>query len=229
MTREPFDGNTLPAGRNYVDDKVCERISKLLTYAFNGDIKKMSHKTFISVNRIKELMTSGEYPDYNEIADLAQHTNINIGWLLIGRGVMFETHSESKSESRPPQGVPYYADLPVSAGRLDVITADARPSGYVEIPGLHATALFPVVGCSMKPDINPGDVIGIVPLESWDRPDPDKVYLIITADDRMIKHLEADDADPDVLWCVSPNYRRFSIRKADIRFIYRVSYVGRLL
>lgn len=157
--------------------------------------------------------------------------DLNVEWLLTGEGEMLKSPSSATEEEtpRPPQGVPYYADLPVSAGRLDVITADARPSGYVEIPGLHATALFPVVGCSMKPDINPGDVIGIVPLESWDRPDPDKVYLVITADDRMIKHLEADDTDPDVLWCVSPNYRRFSIRKSEIRFIYRVSYVGRLL
>ena len=162
---------------------------------------------------------------------ISYYKDLNPEWLLTGEGEMLKSPSPDaeKETPRPPQGVPYYADLPVSAGRLDVITADARPSGYVELPGLHATALFPVVGCSMKPDINPGDVIGIVPLESWDRPDPDKVYLIITADDRMIKHLEADDADPDVLWCVSPNYRRFSIRKADIRFIYRVSYVGRLL
>ena len=126
-------------------------------------------------------------------------------------------------------GVPFYADLPVSAGKLDVITADSSPTGYINIPGLTAKALFPVVGCSMKPDINPGDVIGIDVVNHPERIDPDKVYLIITTDQRMIKHLEPDEEDNEILWGVSPNYARIKIYKSEIKYIYQVTYVGRLI
>ncbi len=153
-----------------------------------------------------------------------QFPELNQSWLLTGEGDMLR---QEKHDDKT--GVPFYADLPVSAGKLDVITADASPSGYVDLPGLRARALFPVVGCSMKPDINPGDVIGIETVENPEHIDPDKVYLIITTDQRMIKHLEPDEDDNEILWGVSPNYARIKIYKSEIKYIYQVTYVGRLI
>lgn len=155
---------------------------------------------------------------------LKSYPELNRDWLLYGEGEMLK---QEKHDDKI--GVPFYADLPVSAGKLDVIIADASPSGYVDLPGLRARALFPVVGCSMKPDINPGDVIGVETVENPDHIDPDKVYLIITTDQRMIKHLEPDEDDNEILWGVSPNYARIKIYKSEIKYIYQVTYVGRLI
>ena len=153
--------------------------------------------------------------------------NISAEWLMTGEGSMLKMDLTGVNGPKPC--IPYYADLPVSAGRLDVALQSAEPSGHLDIPGVRATALFPVVGCSMKPDINPGDVIGIMPVDSWDRIDPDKVYLVITSNDRMIKHLAPDETDDGMLWCISPNYPRFKISKDDIKFVYHVTYCGKLL
>lgn len=153
-----------------------------------------------------------------------QYPELNTSWLLTGQGEMIR-----KEETKENIGIPFYSDLPVSAGKLDVITADASPSGYVDLPGLRARALFPVVGCSMKPDINPGDVIGIDVVKNPNNIDPDKVYLIITTDQRMIKHLEPDPQDDEILWGVSPNYHKIKIYKSEIKYIYQVTYVGRLI
>lgn len=159
--------------------------------------------------------------------------DINTDWLITGEGEMLKSDAAPVSgtavQAKTGKGVPYYADLPVSAGELDVIVADAVPSGYVDIPGLHALALFPVVGCSMQPDINPGDVIGVEPVKDPGKADPNKVYLIITADQRMIKHLVPDEEDPGILWAISPNYPRIKIYKEEIKSIYHVTYVGRLI
>ena len=156
-------------------------------------------------------------------------------WLLRGKGEMIKS---TGLPSQSPQivekvitktSIPYYKSLPVSAGQLDTIIQEAEPDGYIDLSGVTAKALFPVVGCSMKPEINPGDIIGISPLESWDIVDPDKVYLVITSDDRMIKHLSVDEMDDSILWCLSPNYPKFKIYKSDIKRIYRVTFCGKLI
>lgn len=137
---------------------------------------------------------------------------------------------EKELEEKPSKnGIPFYESLPASAGHLDVIIQDAHPTGWINIPGVTAKALFPVVGCSMKPEINPGDVIGITQIDIWETVDPDKTYLIITNEDRMIKHLAIDEVDDSILWCISPNYPKFKISKEDIKFIYRVSFCGKLM
>lgn len=158
-----------------------------------------------------------------------QYPEINTHWLITGEGKMLREGSEYELKETPQMGVPYYEELPVSAGQLEVLLQSSKPTGYINIPGLRAQALFPVVGCSMKPEINPGDVVGVEVLNNWDSIDPDKVYMIITSDDRMIKHLELDDEDGEILWCVSPNYKRFKIAKSNIKAIYRICYVGKLM
>lgn len=187
---------------------------------------------------------------------LSVYPEVNPSWLLSGDGDMctvsepsplYATVKSNKKRTNRPalvdvnfgkneeiveikkHGIPYYGELPASAGKLDVMLHDSKPTGYINIPGLRAQALFPVVGCSMKPEINPGDVVGVEVLNNWDSIDPDKVYMIITSDDRMIKHLELDDEDGEILWCVSPNYKRFKIAKSNIKAIYRICYVGKLM
>lgn len=81
----------------------------------------------------------------------------------------------------------------------------------------------------MQPEINSGDTVGVVPVDKWDMVDPDKTYLIVTNDDRMIKHLAIDEKDDEILWCISPNYPKFPIRKEDIKAVYRVTFHGRIL
>lgn len=160
---------------------------------------------------------------------LNTYQDLNRVWLLTGEGEMIQEESTYEFKKTTHSGIPYYEDLPVSAGQIEVLLQEANPTGYIDIPGLRAQALFPVVGCSMKPEINPGDVVGVESINNWDMIDPDKIYMIITNDDRMIKHLEIDDDDPEVLWCVSPNYKRFRISKCNIKAIYRICYVGKLM
>lgn len=155
--------------------------------------------------------------------------DLNLEWLITGKGSMLKSDSSSIPVNNDRDGIPYYADLPVSAGQLDAFMQDAEPTGWVKLPGVKSKALFPVIGCSMKPEINPGDVVGIVQMESWEIVDPDKTYLIITHDERMIKHLAIDEEDENILWCISPNYPKFKINKSDIKFLYRISFCGKLM
>lgn len=164
------------------------------------------------------------------------YKQVNPIWLLTGEGSMLvdeeNTEAPVVTNEKTRGSVPYYGDLPVSAGKQDLATilSNMEPTGWINLPGMPSSiGAFPVVGCSMEPDIKPGDFISIIEVDRWERLDPDKTYMIITRDDRMIKHLSVDDSDDEILWCISPNYPKFKIEKSEIVAIYRVTFHGRLV
>lgn len=179
----------------------------------NGYINNLKNSP--SANKLQSIFNA--FPD------------INPDWLLTGSGEMYLSDEPQLHPVKQSNGdIPYYEKLPVSAGQIEVVLQNANPSGYMFIPGVHAIAFFPVIGCSMSPRINEGDIIGVDNINSWDTPDPDKTYLIVTNEDRMIKHLQADANDPEILWAISDNkaFGKFKILKENIKYIYRVTYHG---
>ena len=150
---------------------------------------------------------------------------LSYSWLLTGEGDMLPTSVISSNS------IPFYKDLPVSAGQSGLLYSsnEEAAEGFISIVGVTGKYAFPVIGCSMEPVIHAGDIIVVEEVCQWERIDPDKIYLIITHDDRMIKHLELDEQNPDILWCISSNYKRFSVLKSEIIRIFRVTFYGRLV
>lgn len=201
---------------------VKERIKLFIDYK-GLSVSKFEQTVGLSNGYIKNLKSQPREGVIGKI--LLKFPELNRVWLMTGEGDMIE--GEKKETIT---GVPYYKDIPVSAGAAELATIPTNeiPEGSISINGISGKYAFPVVGCSMSPIILPGDIIVVDDLTNWDRIDPDKIYLIITKEDRMIKHLETDDTNNDILWCVSPNYKRFSIMKNEITRIYKVTFYGRL-
>ena len=180
----------------------------------NGFVDKMGDNTRkANLDKISKM-----YPD------------LNIDWLLTGNGTMVIGSDIAEYPAPQKSGIPFYKNVPVSAGKADLmsIRGEENADGFINITGVYGQFAFPVVGCSMEPVIHAGDIVVVDEVNRWERLDPDKIYLIFTYEDRMIKHLEADDANDEILWCISPNYKRFSIPKSEIRQIYKVTFYGRL-
>lgn len=157
---------------------------------------------------------------------LSTYRDINPNWLLTGEGDMLN-RDENKCPNSKYNKVPFW-NLPVSAGKsIDEITGSIEPDGYLAgLPGLdNADHVLPVVGSSMEPEIPNGSIIGIKSLSNFDSLNTQRIYLIITREDRMIKRIEHDPNDSEILWCISPNYPRFSINKEDIIEIHVVCFV----
>ena len=171
----------------------------------------------------------------NIVKFLTKYKDVNPEWLLTGKGDMLKGALTSMNYPLIMEGItkgasPFYESLPVSAGKSgNIASIKETPSGYLKIPGVSAFAFFPAVGYSMKPEINPGDIIGINAIDKWDKVDPDKTYMIVTHEDQMIKHLRIDVDCDDILWCISPNYKEFPIQKEDIKAIYQIVFVGKLM
>lgn len=193
----------------------------------NGYLGKMkARKASIGSNVVEKIISF--FPD------------LDINWLLTGNGEMLKGNNTVVSIKEPQFSIsqfkqrgyaPYYPDLLVSAGQLDLMNIEQReePESWIKIPGIEVDGWFPIIGCSMEPKVCAGDIVGVRQLDGWERLDPDKTYLIITHDDRMIKHLEIDEENKDILWAVSENYRRFKLEKAEIIQIFRVVWAGRLV
>jgi phage repressor protein C with HTH and peptisase S24 domain len=154
---------------------------------------------------------------------------LNDGWLLTGKGEMIinEANDELIQSINSKGAVPYW-NLPVSAGQtIQSITGGLKPDGYIKgLPGADiAENILPVFGVSMEPEISSGALVGVKLMTNWDSLNTERIYLIITTDDRMIKRVEHDLENENILWCISPNYPRFKIFKTDIIEIHRVCFV----
>lgn len=214
---------------------INNRILVIVNKKYDDDPFKMCKAIGVDESVMIPILFNNDNPSSDIINLFAKKTGVSSNWLIHGEGDIFQRdtpiQSSAISEEPKKSSIPYYDNLPVSAGQQDLASSGNNevPSGWINIPGVSAEGLFPVVGCSMKPEINPGDVVGLSAVNRWDIVDPDKIYMIVTNDDRMIKHLATDDDDREILWCISPNYNKFSIRKEEIKFIYRVTFHGRMV
>jgi transcriptional regulator with XRE-family HTH domain len=206
-----------------------ERISQLI------EDKKVTSYIVATNTGISEstlsLIRRGKTPNPSQktITSLANYFKVSESWLRTGieDEILNDQIIITDSKRLPDKSVPYW-NLPVSAGKsiLDII-GKTNPDGYIKgLPGADlAENILPVMGTSMEPEISNGALIGVRLMNSWDTLNTERIYLIITGDDRMIKRIEYDEIDETILWCLSPNYAKFKIYIADIIEIQRVCFV----
>jgi hypothetical protein len=151
---------------------------------------------------------------------LSTFPDVSPGWLLMGQGDMLQDDDDTPTLC---EAAPFYNNLPVTAGLREVFDpANEKPTGYISVPNWSAQFYFPVSGTSMEPEIHSGDIVGVNKVESLREIDPDKIYMIVTNESRMIKRCHSDENDDSVMWCVSPNYPPFKIKKSDICAMFHV-------
>ena len=143
---------------------------------------------------------------------------ISPAWLIAGEGPMLLGESLQTVD-----GTPYYDDLPLSAGyRVAFDPAREKPSSFISIPSSSADFYFPVQGNSMEPEFNDGDIVGVKRVERSEGIVHGDVYMVVTNENRMIKRCYHDNNDPNLIWCVSPNYPSFPINKNDVCALFKV-------
>lgn len=194
-------------------------------------VNELSKQIGVAQRTTNSYINEGRMPSVDFILKLSSIFKLNANWLLSGEGEMYIDNTPILLDEKVKGAIPYYADLPVSAGQtgLSQIANEEKPTGYMSIPNVSAERIFPVIGCSMLPRIKAGDVIGVNRVNRWERVEPDKIYMIITNEERMLKRLRIDNDDNDILWCVSDNYQEFKIYKSEIINIFHVVYHGEML
>lgn len=208
-----------------------KRVLLLIEKYSSGNVADFARRIDIVhqlLNRCFNIDTrNGKYPKVTidiVIKILEVFPELNTKWLLTGDDPMI---ADSEIINNKLNGVPFW-NLPVSAGRtIESIVGGYKPDGYVKgLPGAEiAQNILPVSGVSMEPEISSGALIGVRLMNNWETLNTERIYLIITTEDRMIKRIEHDSENENILWCISPNYPRFKIFKSDIIEIQRVCFV----
>lgn len=215
-------------------------IDRVKEFVLHLDVSEREFASVVGVGQrsVNYYFKGEQKPSLEFLSKLAlAYPTVNIDWLITGEGGMLKSNKSVSvflPEDLPKQvgklyRAPVYESYPVSAGNMGLSAVrDEKPDGYAytAMPGV---VFFPVVGCSFEPIIKAGHYIGTVKVDSWDRVDTEKIYFILTREERMIKRLRIDNNDNNILWCVSPNFQEFKIMKEDVIEISHVFFYGMMI
>lgn len=217
---------------------MIERIKEIVQLKEGGNNSTFTEKVGVRQNTFSQYMNGKRSLSLDVVVKVAMtYPDVNVDWLITGEGEMLKSNKSVSvflPENLPKQVgklylAPIYESYPVSAGNMGLSAVrDDKPDGYAytTMPGV---TFFPVVGCSFEPIIKAGNYVGAVKIDSWDRVDTEKIYFILTREERMIKRLRVDKSDNNILWCVSPNFHEFKIMKEDVIEISHVFFYGMMV
>lgn len=130
---------------------------------------------------------------------LNEFPELNRDWLLYGEGVMIEESVEGvRVLPTPTEGATPVYDVNSTCGNssLPMEFLDEHIIGYVSLPNVSTSAsIIRANGDSMEPVINNGDFIAVREITDFDDIFYGQIYLVITAQHRMVKYVRryADD------------------------------------
>jgi len=149
------------------------------------------------------------------------YPDIDIEWLV--RGKQAKILVKNKKTLIPDNGIPFYENLPASAGDFNAFFDQKIPTSFLDIPQLKGCdAILPVYGTSMKGIIEAGDLVAIKEIKSRNEFDPSLPYLVITDEHRMIKYLRVDDEDESIIWAESSNHHKIKLLAENIKKVYAI-------
>lgn len=167
---------------------------------------------------------------------------VNLGvsksWLVKGEGVPFGKAVAPLSVTVPcmeeresASGSPVY-DIDVTAGSSsrEMLFADDRVVGFVNVPGISADCkIVRVSGDSMSPVINNGDYVALREVR-----DPSiifwgQIYVVLLEDYRMVKYLRRHaDSSMVVLRSANPSYDDIEVARSaikDLFFVHNIIHI----
>lgn len=199
-----------------------ERLISYLSYKglSQGKFEKLCGLSNGYVNNIKASVT----PDKLQKITL-QLTDLNPAWLLTGEGTMIRSENNDKIRSSASGRVPYF-DINIVAD-FEADATSCKPDFFVDFtPFNDADLWINVVGNSMRPIINHGDIIALKRIKDWSSfMLYGEMYVIITDEFHTIRVVTKSERN-DYIRLVPLNtdslYCEQDIPKDKIRSIYIV-------
>ncbi|GCD76671.1 hypothetical protein JCM31826_01530 [Thermaurantimonas aggregans] len=181
-------------------------------------IKGLKYKSPEKLNRLKDPKNK---PSVEILIDISNMFDINIDWLLTGRGPMLR--------DQVPQAVPSPTGVPLipaealagyGAGEL-VITEHMIEHRYVIPEFRSATCIIRVKGDSMSPTYLPGDMIAIKKIDAktfiqWNKP-----HVLDTVQGILIKRVLQSESGY-ILRSDNPSYPDITVPSKEVYNMYLI-------
>ena len=152
-------------------------------------------------------------------------------WLTTGEGAMLESDIKNVEIMKTPTdgATPIYnLDATCGADGRDIEFLQEHIIGYVNMPNVSKSAsLIRANGDSMRPIINDGDFIAVREVTDFDDIFYGQIYLVLTAQNRMVKYVrKADDEENYViLRSANPEYDDIKMPKSRILKMFMVENI----
>lgn len=188
-----------------------------LVVRYGGTHENFARKLGISKETVRSWLQRDAIPDKSIHLLLENLPNLNPAWLF------------EDEEPMVFEGPKLYTNIYATAGREEQYLGDEIPEfKQFSVPGVNADAFLMVSGCSMKPTINEGDIIGIKEVGALDIIESERIiYMIVTNDDeRMIKHISKIGRETMTLTSDNPDYKPFKVELSNITKIWEVIWHG---
>ena len=162
----------------------------------------------------------------------SEFPDLNIDWLLTGDGVMCESTLEDvEIMPAPSEGATpiYNLDATCGSDGRSIEFLQEHIIGYVSMPNVSKSAsIVRANGDSMTPAINDGDFIAVREVTDFDDIFYGQIYLVITAQNRMVKYVrryEQDEENYVLLKSENPNYDDIKMPKKRIIKMFMVENI----
>ena len=208
-----------------------DRLRQIIDY-YNITTNNFSQKIGVSEGAIRKVLLQNTTLRSDTLDKISQNfTDINIDWLVTGRGSMLRSDlPAAHPATEPGAGIPLIPINAMAGAFTDSqVVLELECERYVVPVFKEAEFLITVKGSSMIPKYNSGDIVACkrMPLDTffqWN-----KVYVLDTEQGPLIKRVKKGTTDETLtIFSDNPKYEPFELPRTKIYHIALVVGVIRL-
>jgi phage repressor protein C with HTH and peptisase S24 domain len=212
-----------------VDEEFRRRL-RLIMQQF-GSVADLARAVGVSDNAIYKWVSGRGQPSMMSLVNLSKAAGVSVEWLATGRGAPTRTRPEVHHGESADGGITR-APLRPTSGRVAVQNQQIvdylsfRPDWLQRVLNLdlHGIALVEVIGDSMSPTADEGDVVLIDLRETRFR--HDGVYVLRTGNDLAVKRLQRQPDGSILIRSDNPAYESYAVQPEETSVLGRALWVG---
>jgi phage repressor protein C with HTH and peptisase S24 domain len=213
-----------------VDEEFRRRL-RLIMQQF-GSVADLARAVGVSDNAIYKWVSGRGQPSMMSLVNLSKAAGVSVEWLATGRGAPTKARSEVQPTEVSDGGGAARPVLRLPVGRAAIQNQQIvdylsfRPDWLQRVLNLdlRSTALVEVIGDSMSPTADEGDVVLIDTRETRFR--HDGVYVLRTGSDLAVKRLQRQPDGSILIRSDNPAYESYPVRAEDLSVLGRALWVG---
>ena len=211
-----------------------EKLVELRKYLQNKGLTQdaIAQRFGITKQAVNQLLTGRKPFGKQNAQRWSKEFGLSAAWLLTGEGAMQESELDNvEIMSTPTEGATPIYNLDATCGidGRSIEFLQEHIIGYVNMPNVSKSAsLIRANGDSMTPIINDGDFIAVRELTDFDDIFYGQIYLIITAQNRMVKYVRKhkdDEKNYVILRSANPEYDDIKMPKSRIIKMFLVENI----
>jgi phage repressor protein C with HTH and peptisase S24 domain len=211
-----------------VDEEFRRRL-RLIMQQF-GSVADLARAVGVSDNAIYKWVSGRGQPSMMSLVNLSKAAGVSVEWLATGRGAPSKAKAEhhlaepTATSSRGAQPIAVERGVPQNQQIVDYLSF--RPDWLQRTFNLdlRSMALVEVIGDSMSPTADGGDVVLVDVRETRFR--HDGIYVLHTGGDLAVKRLQRQPDGTLMIRSDNPAYESYAVKPEEVNVMGRALWVG---